>query len=48
MKYEELIEQPCSITRPMTVLGDRWTFLIVKQSFAGVRRFEDFLNSLAI
>ncbi|MDQ5894080.1 MAG: hypothetical protein QG596_341 [Actinomycetota bacterium] len=48
MKYEELIEQPCSITRPMTVLGDRWTFLIVKQSFAGVRRFEDFLTSLGI
>jgi DNA-binding HxlR family transcriptional regulator len=48
MKYEELVQQPCSITRPMTVLGDRWTFLIVKQSFAGVRRFEDFLTSLGV
>ena len=48
MRYEELIDQPCSITRPLTVLGDRWTFLIVKQAFAGVRRFEDFLASLGI
>lgn len=48
MRFEELIEQPCSITRPLTVLGDRWTFLIVKQAFAGVRRFEDFHASLGI
>lgn len=48
MRYEELIDQPCSITRPLTVLGDRWTFVIVKQAFAGVRRFEDFQASLGI
>ena len=48
MRYEELIDQPCSITRPLTVLGDRWTFLVVKQAFAGVRRFEDFLASLGV
>ncbi len=48
MRHEELIQQPCSITRPMTIFGDRWTFLIVKQAFAGVRRFEDFLASLGV
>jgi DNA-binding HxlR family transcriptional regulator len=48
MRYEELIEQPCSITRPLTVLGDRWTFVIVKQAFAGVRRFDDFQAGLGI
>ncbi len=48
MRFEELADQPCSITRPLTVLGDRWTFVIVKQAFAGVRRFEDFQASLGI
>ena len=48
MRYEELIDQPCSISRPLAVLGDRWTFVIVKQAFAGVRRFEDFQASLGI
>jgi DNA-binding HxlR family transcriptional regulator len=48
MRYEELIDQPCSISRPLAVLGDRWTFVIVKQAFGGVRRFEDFQESLGI
>jgi DNA-binding HxlR family transcriptional regulator len=39
---------PCSITRPLVVLGDRWTFLLVKQAFAGTRRFEDFRAGLGI
>ena len=48
MRFDELADQPCSITRPLTVLGDRWTLLVVKQAFAGVRRFEDFHVSLGI
>ena len=48
MRFDDLVNQPCSITRPLTVFGDRWTLLIVKQSFAGVRRFEDFHASLGI
>lgn len=48
MRFEDLAEQPCSISRPLSVLGDRWTFVIVKQAFAGVRRFEDFQASLGI
>jgi len=39
---------PCSITRPLVVLGDRWTFLLVKQAFSGIRRFEDFRAALGI
>lgn len=48
MRFDENLEQPCSISRPLAVLGDRWTFLVVKQAFAGVRRFEDFRVSLGI
>lgn len=38
MRYDEL-DEPCSITRSLVVLGDRWTLLILKYCFAGVRRF---------
>lgn len=48
MRYEDLADMPCSITRPLVVLGDRWTFLLVKQAFAGTTRFEDFLTTLGI
>lgn len=48
VRYEDLADVPCSITRPLVVLGDRWTFLLVKQAFAGTTRYEDFLESLGI
>ncbi|NKX90076.1 winged helix-turn-helix transcriptional regulator [Nocardia coubleae] len=48
MRYEELADAPCSITRPLVILGDRWTLLILKYCFAGVRRFNAFQSALGI
>lgn len=48
MRYEDLADEPCSITRPLVILGDRWTLLILKYSFAGVRRFNAFQSALGI
>lgn len=48
MRHEDLADYPCSIIRPLTILGDRWTFILVKQAFAGTRRFEDFSAALGI
>jgi DNA-binding HxlR family transcriptional regulator len=48
MRHQDLSDYPCSIIRPLSVLGDRWTFMVVKQAFAGTRRFEDFLLALGI
>jgi DNA-binding HxlR family transcriptional regulator len=48
MRHEDLSDYPCSIIRPLSVLGDRWTFMVVKQAFAGTRRFDDFLAALGI
>lgn len=48
MRYEELSDFPCSITRPLVILGDRWTLLVLKFSFAGVRRFNAFQSALGI
>ncbi|MEY9847245.1 winged helix-turn-helix transcriptional regulator [Streptacidiphilus sp. MAP5-3] len=48
MRYEDLADLPCSITRPLVILGDRWTLLILKASFTGVRRFNAFQSTLGI
>jgi DNA-binding HxlR family transcriptional regulator len=48
MRYEELVDHPCSITRPLVILGDRWTLLVLTASFNGVRRFNAFQTALGI
>src|SRR3954447_8828375 len=40
--------EPCSIGRAMEVLGERWTFLIVREAFFGVRRFTELQRDLGI
>src|SRR4051794_12281915 len=34
--------QNCSVARALEVLGDRWTLLVIRDAFLGVRRFDDF------
>jgi DNA-binding HxlR family transcriptional regulator len=48
MRFEELADTPCSISRALTVVGERWTLAVVKQAFAKTRRFEDFLAALGV
>lgn len=31
----------CTIGRAMEVLGERWTFVVLREVFNGIRRFED-------
>ena len=40
--------QTCSVARTLEVVGERWTFLILRDAFLGVRRFDDFQRSLGI
>ena len=44
------LERPetCSIGRAMDILGERWTFLILRECFYGVRRFSDMQRNLGI
>lgn len=44
-RYED---QVCSIARTLEVIGDRWTMLVIRDAFLGVRRFDDFQRSLGI
>jgi DNA-binding HxlR family transcriptional regulator len=40
--------QDCSIARTLEVVGERWTLLILRDAFFGVRRFDGFQESLGI
>lgn len=41
-------ETSCSIARSLGVLGERWTFLILREAFSGLTRFAEFRDSLGI
>jgi DNA-binding HxlR family transcriptional regulator len=40
--------QDCSLARALEVIGERWTLLIVRDAFYGVRRFSDFQAHLDV
>ena len=49
MTYETVLARgECSVARAMEVVGERWTFLVLRESFSGVRRFEDMQRNLGI
>jgi DNA-binding HxlR family transcriptional regulator len=48
VRSAELINDRSSIARPATVLGDRWTLVILRQAFNGIKRFDEFQSSLDI
>jgi DNA-binding HxlR family transcriptional regulator len=41
-------DQSCSLARSLEVVGQRWTLLIIRDAFYGVRRFDDFAAHLKI
>ncbi|HEY7596694.1 MAG TPA: helix-turn-helix domain-containing protein [Actinophytocola sp.] len=42
------MRSPCSIARSLEVLGEKWTFLVIREALAGVTRFADFRAALGI
>ena len=44
----EYAQQDCSLARTLEVVGERWTLLILRDCFLGVRRFADFAAHLDI
>jgi DNA-binding HxlR family transcriptional regulator len=48
MLKREYDGQNCSIARALEVVGERWTLLIVRDAFVGLRRFDEFQESLGI
>ncbi|GAA0932349.1 helix-turn-helix domain-containing protein [Pseudonocardia zijingensis] len=41
-------EQTCSIARSLEVLGERWTFLVLREAVSGTTRFADFRATLGV
>jgi DNA-binding HxlR family transcriptional regulator len=41
-------EPACSISRSLTVLGERWTFLILREALGGATRFAQFRDALGV
>src|ERR1700761_3206747 len=40
--------QRCSLSRALEIVGERWTLLILRDAFFGVRRFGDFAAHLGV
>src|SRR5439155_25612808 len=41
-------DQNCSIARTLEIVGERWTFLVLREAFLGVRRFDQMQADLSI
>jgi DNA-binding HxlR family transcriptional regulator len=39
---------PCSVARTVDILGDWWTPLVLRESYRGARRFDEFQRNLGI
>jgi DNA-binding HxlR family transcriptional regulator len=48
MLEREYQGQNCSIARALEIVGERWTLLIIRDAFLGLRRFDQFQQSLGI
>ena len=42
MRWRDVGDLTCSVARSLSVVGDRWTLLVLRDAFLGARRFEDF------
>jgi DNA-binding HxlR family transcriptional regulator len=41
-------QEYCGVARSLEIVGERWTLLIVRDAFLGMRRFEEFQEDLGI
>src|SRR5688572_32775071 len=44
----KLAAMDCSVARTLDVIGDKWSLLILRDAFYGVRRFDDFRLDLGV
>ncbi len=48
MKLKSFAGMNCTIAKSLEVVGERWTLLVLRETFLGTRRFEDFRERLGI
>jgi DNA-binding HxlR family transcriptional regulator len=47
-QWERLDSETCSVARTLALIGDRWSLLILRDAFNGVRRYAAFRDHLGI
>jgi DNA-binding HxlR family transcriptional regulator len=48
LKREYVGQEACSVARTLEIVGDRWTWLLIRDAFLGLSRFGQFEESLGI
>ena len=48
MEWREQSAENCSVARTLAVIGDRWTILVLREVFNGLRRFDEIQRHLGI
>jgi DNA-binding HxlR family transcriptional regulator len=48
MRWNDLDQERCSVARALSVIGDRWTMMLLRDCFFGVRRFDAFQARLGV
>ncbi len=48
MRWADIGNEDCSVARTVSVIGDRWTLLVLRDCFLGVRRFDDFQARIGV
>jgi DNA-binding HxlR family transcriptional regulator len=41
-------QESCSVARALEIIGERWTWLIIRDAFLGLTKFDEFQRSLGI
>jgi len=39
----DLVMDNCTVARSLEILGEKWTFIVLRDVFMGIRRFDDFI-----
>jgi DNA-binding HxlR family transcriptional regulator len=48
MQWRSVRDTNCSVARALSVIGERWTMLILREAFLGRRRFDEFQEGIGI
>jgi DNA-binding HxlR family transcriptional regulator len=48
MRWNQIDTMTCSVARTLSVIGDRWTMLIIRDAFLGIRRFDEMQRDLRL
>ena len=46
MRWSEIDTIPCPLAQAMSVIGDSWTLLILRDAMRGARKFDEFQQSI--